>query len=249
MKLTRYLPVLMKTPYERKIRRLFGSALIAYWPLWEASGTVAADISGSGRNGAYGAAGAAPTLGQPGIGDGHYSPSFDGGDYVNVYGAGFVGAFNGAAGTVSLWVKMDAVGTWTDGANHYFCHFYVDGNNSINIRKTTVNNVLSWLYQAGGTSKTRSKVGVSAVAWMNLALTWDKAADTVQAYYNGVAEGAALNTLGNWAGALAAANTVLGAYQTNATLGHKGWLAYGLVLNRAATPAEVAAIAYAPFLD
>ena len=41
---------------------------IAYWPLWEAAGAVAEDISGNGFDGAY----TGVTLGQTGIGDGNF---------------------------------------------------------------------------------------------------------------------------------------------------------------------------------
>lgn len=39
--------------YSDKVRSIFGTSLIAYWPLWETSGSVAYDISGNARNGAY----------------------------------------------------------------------------------------------------------------------------------------------------------------------------------------------------
>ena len=233
-------------PYYRNILNL---SPIAYWPLWESSGAVATDVSGNLRYGVYGTAGAAPTKGQPGIGDGQHCPSFDGGDIVDIYSAGFIAAFSGSSGSIALWAKMDAVGTWTDAANHYFIHLYVDGNNSINIRKSSTNNTIQWLYQAGGISKTRNKASLSTLSWMNLVLTWDHDTDKVQAYYNGVAEGVVLTGLGDWgAGALSINQTVIGAFDRVGSLGHKGWLAHVAIWNRPLIPTEVASIAYAPFL-
>jgi len=65
--------------YSTVIKRMFGANLLAYWPLWEASGAVAYDISGNARNGTV--TGATPA-GGPGIGDGHTAFGFDGNDYI-----------------------------------------------------------------------------------------------------------------------------------------------------------------------
>jgi hypothetical protein len=45
--------LLSNLEYYQKIKQLFGSSIIAHWPMWEGSGSVAYDISGNGRNGAH----------------------------------------------------------------------------------------------------------------------------------------------------------------------------------------------------
>ncbi len=47
-------------------RKVLSHRPIAYWPLWEASGSVAFDLAGNALHGAY----TGVTLGQVGVGDG-----------------------------------------------------------------------------------------------------------------------------------------------------------------------------------
>ncbi len=41
--------------YWQRMRSLFGSDLLGYWPLWETGGSVAKDVSGNGRDLTYNA--------------------------------------------------------------------------------------------------------------------------------------------------------------------------------------------------
>ena len=95
--------------------KILGYSPIAYWPLWEADGSTAEDISGNGFDGAY----VDVTLGADGIGDGRTCPLFDGAaGYMNAFSTGLRDAFNGAEGSFAIWAKVFNVGVWTDGNNN-----------------------------------------------------------------------------------------------------------------------------------
>ncbi|HDZ37098.1 MAG TPA: hypothetical protein ENH62_02220 [Marinobacter sp.] len=181
---------------------------IAYWPMWEAAGSVAADISGNGFDGVF----AGVTLGQVGIGDGNTCPFFDGAnDKMNAYSTGFRDAFNGAEGSIVAWAKMNAGTVWEDGVSRYIFRFLVNGSNEIRMYKSTANNRIDVNYKAGGTGHVRSLTALTTVEWMNIAITWSKIADQVKVYLDGVQNGATLTGLGTWAGTFSSSQTVVGA--------------------------------------
>ncbi len=225
--------------YAAKVAAIASSNLIAYWPLWEASGTVATDIGGSALNGAY----TGVTLGQQGIGDGRTSPLFDGAnDYCNIYSAALAAAFNGAEGTFVSWFKVANAGVWTDGAFHSICRLQADASNQIVIDKSSTNNVLRMIYTAGGTQKI-STPSNSSTGFLCVAMTWSKSADQMIPYVNGVATQAALTGLGVWAGALAATTTTLGASSTVPALVWSGYLAHFVLCNAALPQPSIAQLA------
>jgi len=91
--------------------RVMATDPIAYWPLWETSGTVARCLINPAQNGAYNSNVSGWPPG-PGIGDGNTAPFFDGtNDYVNPFSVTFRGRFNGAEGTVMIWAKVANVGS------------------------------------------------------------------------------------------------------------------------------------------
>ena len=226
--------LLSNLEYYLKIKQLFGSSIIAHWPLWEAGGSVAYDISGNGRNGAA----AGIDWGYPGIGDGHTSAYFDGAnDYVNVYSASLAAAFNGAEGTIIMWLKVHDVGVWTDGLRHFAVRLEADGNNNVSIMKTTTNQ-LYWYYVAGGVSL-RPELIVTPTNFICTGLTWSKDNDRVKAFYNGPQADVTKTGLGVWAGVLDATRTVIGALNTASVYSWYGYLAHGVLLNREATHAEM----------
>ena len=202
------MPWTNKINYTQIVQQVAAANLIAYWPMAEASGSVALDASGNGRVGAY----TGVTLGASGIGDGRTAASFDGStSFANIYSVSLAGAFNDQEGTLAAWIRVSGVGVWTDGAQRRIVRLAADANNSVVIFKTTTNNQVSWTYQAGGTSSTRSKASLSSVDWLHVAFTWSKSADEGKAYFNGVQEGLTLSSLGVWAGALASTTTLIGA--------------------------------------
>lgn len=226
--------------YTNKVKAL---SPIAYWPLAESGGTTITDESGNSRNGTY----AAVTLGATGIGDGRTSATFDGATSVgNVFSASFQGAFGSAEGTVSAWCKVSAAGIWTDAAAHRVMRFAVDATNFVTIQKTSANNQLQWQYQAGGTANTRTKATTAPTDWIHVAITWSKAADEVKAYYNGVQEGATMNTLGVWVGSLAATTTCIGTSATAPAAVWSGTLAHVAVWASPLSGAQIATLAVVP---
>ena len=236
------LQVMGGAKYYNKILSTFGSSIIAYWPLWESSGSVAADKSGNARNGAY----TGVDLGQPGIGDGNTSPYFDGAnDYVNVYTASLAAAFSGAEGSMMIWRKITPAAL-VDGSAHNFFSLTVDAINTVQIYKNASNNGLTFHLQAGSAGAQVVTTASAETTWVHTAITWSRSNDRVIAYNKGVQIGATKTGIGVWAGALAATKCVIGAYVTTPSYVWPGTLAHALILNREATAAEVAIAAKVP---
>lgn len=182
--------------YWQRLRDVQSGNLIGLWRLNEASGTDVLDSSGNGYHGTYTGA-TLQALAGPDLVN---CIECDGvNDYAVVNDAGWRSAFNGAAGTIFIWGKVSA-GTWTDGVKRDLIQIPNDGSNYILVRKHNSANVLHWYYMAGGTIEIGSKSGVSTSDWFSVALTWDKAADEVKAYFNGVQEGTTKTGLGTWSG-------------------------------------------------
>ena len=217
------------------------SHLLAYWPLWEAEGDVAHDISGNGRDGAY----TGVTLGQAGIGDGRTCPYFDGtSDCVNVYSDSLRDAFDGSEGTAMIWARVANAGVWTDGTSRYMARFFVDNDNVVRpfIRSST-NNQLSSRYCAGGVSKDQALLLGPSTGWHCFVVTWSASLDEVRHFADGGQIGATANGLGVWAGNLSPNGTLIGAGWITPTGPWHGYLAHGAMWGKALTPAQVASLA------
>lgn len=197
--------------YADKVLSVAPNNLIAYWKMDEAAGGVAVDSSPEGNDGAY----TGVTLGQPGIGDGLTCPLFDGAnDFNNIHSAALNADFDGAEGSLVIWVRLNGVGVWTDGANRFCINLRVNNNNRIHIQKPNSNSRLQWLYRAGAVVSQREETALSITDWMTLGFTWSAGADEAIAYRDGNQIGAILNGLGVWAGNLSATNTLIGAETT-----------------------------------
>lgn len=230
-----------RLPYWRQIQNIFGSSLIAYWPLWEASGTVANDISGNSRNGTY----TGVDIGAAGIGDGKTCPYFDGtNDYVTIFSTSLRDAFNGSEGTIFIWAKVEDALEWTDGKNHYAVQLWVDNNNRLKISLGSNGYISEWYY-ASGVEKTNIGFKARTTDWMLLGFTWSHSSDAMQCYLNGEAIGFALTGLGDWVGTLAYAN-ISKLFTDDDRF--RGNLAHCAILNRAATPAEMKQV-YLPIVS
>ena len=226
----------------KKIQNLFGSSLIGYWPGAEAGASPlpsALDYSGRSFHGAY----TGVTLGQPGAGDGNTCPLYDGSTSYMQPPAGFRTAFTSAEYSFLLWFWPFNVGVWTDAAARVMIRVLVDANNTANIQKSSTNNTLQWQDIAGATVKTVTLATQSFLVPNHLGLTVSRSADQMKAYFNGAQTGATQTGLGTWVGIPIAANTLVGAGSTTPTFITNGYVAHAIVLNRAATPAEVAAAA------
>ena len=226
--------------FSTRVRDLFGTSLIGYWPMNEGAGAVSYDLSPQKNNGAY--TGVTLANGALPAAVGGYAPLFDGvNDYNNVLSAGLVADFSGAAGTMNILAKVSGVGVWTDSTIRYAGRIYVDGSNYIGIYRNSTNNRASALYIAGGTVLSRNIDGLSTTEYFMFGLTWDKAADAVKLYWNGSQSGSTITGLGTWAGT--PATSLIGAATTVPANVWDGWLAHGMLLNKAATPAEMLQVA------
>lgn len=232
--------LLFRTDYYQRVLRTRGNALVAYWPMWEPSGTVAINLQMTpARNGVY----TGVELNNPGMGDGRSAPYFDGtNDFCNVYSTALNSAFNNAEGTIALWAKVNAAAFWTDGLAHRLMILRADTNNRLFIFKPTTSNTLQWFYIAGATTKSVS-LTISSTDWMHLALTWSKSADQMIAYVNGAQTGATQTALGTWAGALASTVCCVGAASTAPAEVHNGNCAHAALWSAPLSALEIAEIA------
>jgi len=180
------------------------------------------------------------TLGQPGIGDGRTSALFvpASGSYVNLFSAGLAADFNATELTFSVWAKVSAAGVWTDSTFRTLMIFRADSNNEMEIYKPSANNQLGIEYLGSGTTDFAVTSSYANTYWQHIALTLSKSADELKGYVNGVQAMATQSTLGTWSGALTQA--ILGAYSLTPGSIWSGYLAHGILLNRAATPQEIA---------
>jgi hypothetical protein len=196
---------------------------IAYWPLWEAAGATADDLMNLG-DGTY----EGVDLGQIGIGDGNTCPLFDT-DAVNIYSAALNTNFNRDKGWLMVWAKPLNVGFWTDGADHYVVDLWsVDGY--LRVYKPTVSNVLRLQLNNGGTTKERVVVDRMTANWVQVFLTWDKAADEFIPYIDGSKFGPTLTGLGDWSAALNANITCLGSLRRDTKeRPWSGWIAHAAI--------------------
>jgi hypothetical protein len=236
---SRLLTLLGSLEYYSRVLSISRANLLAYWPLWEPAGTVATDVSGAGRHGAY----TAVALGQPGIGDGRTAGQFGGAaSYANVYSAGLAGAFNGAEGTLSVWARVANVGVWTDGATRFIANLAAHITDNRVVFAKLNPNTMRFRYTAGGTAILYD-TPYAGTGWTHCAITWSKAANAVHCYINGIDLSGALPGLGVWAGALNATLTYVGATDSVPTNVWSGGLAHVALWKVALAAADVASLA------
>lgn len=229
--------------YGLRMLRAFRPDLVGYWPLNEAAGAIAYDISGNARHGAY----TGVTLGQTGIGDGWTAPGFAASpSFVDLYSASLAAAFPSGDFFVSLWAKPNAAALWTDGSWHDLFKVLTDGASNINIGKSTTNYEIDGSHTGSGTGDTAYNAANTATGWQHYLLTGDRTADELNLYIDGAQSWPAFmrcTGLGAWAGAIDPSWCVVGA--TNAG-GGNGWLgniAHVIVGNRALNGADAALLA------
>ena len=188
---------------------------IRYYPLWETSGTVATELIAA-DDGTY--ARNVTTMGTgAGIGDGYTAPLFDGtNDYINILSAALNTAFDGDEFTLSLWVRVSAVGIWTDGLDHTLFRMRVDANNQLSVAKPSTNSRLLWVYESNNVILSGAQTELSTTTWMNYALRVTRTGDGVRAWLSGVEIGSAtaIDVANAWTGNLAVGANVIGAGAT-----------------------------------
>lgn len=219
--------------YASKITNLFGGSIIGWWDQGEASGTASLDRSTSPANGTY----SNVTLAQPGIGDGQTSALYNGTSSRSDIGAtGFPAKFNGLEGAIGMWLKVSAVGVWTDATARNVISISVDGTTTAQLLRDASNNSFTFGYNAGGVSRTRNATSQTTVDWFHVILSWSDSGDAMWAYLNGAAVGA-VQTIGTWAGTPATNRCFIGSRLSGADF-WSGYIQHPIVLNRAPTAAE-----------
>lgn len=220
-----------KQPYAKLVRSMFGTSLLAYYPLDETSGTVVYDRSGNARNGAYVAA---PTLSNLQAPSGKLAPLFNGStQYINLTTSGLQTAMNLQEFSVSFWLKTDSAARWDSASNVGMFAALVNGSNSLNIfHQGVAAKSLRSTYVAGGVTAGGNNGLYYPSSWVHITISASKIANEFSLYYNGALVGT-YTPVGTWAGV--PSSLYFGAI-TGATM--SGWLADLVVTSRPITQAE-----------
>lgn len=223
-----------RAAYTSRVLGTAASYLTAYWPLADVSGGVAADESGNGRVGAY----SSVTLGQSGIGDGRTSASFNGLSSVcNIYSASLAAAWNGAEGTLLVWLAAAP----SDAVTRTIAIFQASSsNNRVLLDKPSTGGIRA-RYAAGGVAMAPTAASAPS-DWTSVVLTWSKAADDLRFYVGGVLI-SQLASLGTWSGALVSTTVNIGASTSLGTVVWADRLAHVALWNTALTFAQIAPVA------
>ena len=234
------------TTYQAKIAAIESADLIGYWMLRETTGATADNYEGTAaRDGTY----EAVTLNSAdGPVNGSRAPLFDGStSYCDIYSTSLNTAFDGAEGTAAIWAKVRAASVWTDSTVRYLLTLKVDANNSVIVTKYTTDNTIRFAYEADNTVEPVADVTIGgSTAWNHLAITWSKssgASGEVKAYINGVQVGTTQQTLGVWAGDLAATTVDIGAVSTVPASVWDGYLAHAAIWKTPLSAAQILTIA------
>lgn len=222
--------------YQEKIKELFNSSLVAYWPMNETSGAVAYDISGKVCNGVYANVDLANTTGPTKTRT--MAPYFDGAnDYCNIYSAPLVANFNGTEGTFLAWARVYDAAVWADATTRRITSLRADASNYVVVTRTAANNNIQTVYNAAGTTRIINTT-VTAVGWFFIGITWSLSTNRTKSYYNGIQSGVT-QTVGAWVNPLINTRTNLGADITTPANVWKGWLAHAMILSQEATPGQI----------
>ena len=235
----------MTTSYTEKVLRIRDTALVAYWPLNENSGTTAWDWSNNAYNGT--SSNVVPADKTLYGGDGGPCYYFNGtSSYVNIYAA-LAGAIT-TVGTGSIWFACE--NNYLDGTTlGRIFTMGADANNVLLIEKTATANTMRLAYIAGSTTKSVSPViykeGLSAVGreWHHLAMTLSVSSDAFKIYVDGAQSGSTQTSLGTWSGAVASTLFCIGAGATTPSNVFKGWLQHMALWSVALSADEIADLA------
>lgn len=177
-------------------QRVLSLSPLAYWPLWDLTGTAATELVHGWNGSIVGGV----SLGWPGL-EGRTCALFDGSTgYVNCHSAGLAAAFTGASFTIMGMFSVASEDVWTDGTDRRMIYVYVDTSNRAGFVKNTADNTVTMLAIAGGTSKTKA-LTLSGTDLMHFAIRRSEADGLVHFFLNGVQQGEAFGTIGTWSGA------------------------------------------------
>ena len=149
---------------------------------------------------------------------------FDGtSDFMDIYSSSLNTNFLGSQGTISIWAKFTSaeISDGNDGTDYIFS-IAADGNNYIFLRQDSSTGLL-YSFSGSSTANTGLLTPTNITDWNCYTITWDKAADTINYYLNGVFVGTD-STVGTWAGSLSSTRAVIGARLTDTTNAGNGTL-------------------------
>lgn len=213
------------------------SNLIAYWPMWETSGTNADNLEGdSGLDGTYTSVSLDNTTFDN---TENPAPLWDGSaDYLNIYTADLDSLLDRTRGTISIWGQVSGAGVWSDSTIRYMIRLRVDGSNVLQLYKNSNNDELVASYSGGATTDLVTH-STSTTGWFHFVMTWDREADELKVYFDGEQTGSTQTGLGNFSGSLASATTTIGAASTTPTNVWDGNLAHAAIWDDVLTAQEI----------
>lgn len=223
--------------YANKIKTMFGSALVAFWPMNELTGTTAVNTKTAAATGTYNSVTLANAAGPKG---GKLAPLFNGtGSDLNVYSTALNAVFNGAAGAIFGWSKVSAAAVWSDATVRYMMYLQVNSSNNVLVYRNTTNGRVTAGYRAGGAVALAQNVNsLSTTDWMFWVVNFSQAEFSV--YYNAAQQGTNQTTAGAWSGSLGATVCNIGSGSSTPANVWSGWLAdWGILAGRVMTQAEI----------
>lgn len=226
--------------YYDKIKNIYGSSLISYWPLNETSGVKMTDVNKNASNGIYSNVALCNKINN----NNKMSPLFNGTtSYSNLTLSGLANTFNNSEGTISASFRVSDLSVWSDSTTRTLMWIFVDGNNRIMIRKESTAGNFVFYYIAGGTvvvintTVAESNSGVFSTLWIDVAFTWSKTANQMIFYLNGIRVGSIQTGLGTWVGTptsiYISADSSVPAHTWN------GWLSNVAIGNRALSANDI----------
>jgi hypothetical protein len=163
--------------YYEEVKAALGSAILAYYPLWETSGTTAEDV----YNGVDATYVGSPTFGYSGIGDFYTCPFFGSAKYVNAIS---ISGMNMAEGFISMWAALDDGSKYLDANTYYLANFNSDSTHGIFMRKNVAG--LWSFYRRVGSTLPTSQIGTPRTTrWVHYCFCWSVAQQKVWVYTNG----------------------------------------------------------------
>jgi len=141
-------------------------------------------LAAAGRNGAY----TSVTLGQAGF-DGNICPAYDGSvSACSINTHDWRDILNRDEGTLSIWFRITDDAIWTDGISRNLINIGQDGNNLIQVYRTTANNAITStrIVSGSGRGNALSRQIHGMFGWNNLVLSWSVSNNRVRNRINGL---------------------------------------------------------------
>lgn len=165
---------------------------------------------------------------------------------INIYSAALNTAIDLTTISISIWAKVDSAAQWTDSTQRHILQLKTDGNNLLEISKSTSDDVIDFDYTANSTADTEAVSTLidneSPVTWFHLGLTVDDTNNSMFTYFNGV-QGTEQTGIGTWSGALSSTDCVIGADTTTPVDPRwLGGISDLIIYNAILTPAEMLAL-------